>query len=381
MEKAFILAKQLYKQNMQPTDLYKRKKVSRDQLFIIAYAYYLLGITNKGTQKQYKTVIDHFIRYMANTRKTTPLETTGIDVSLWREDLIRTGGVAGAPPQSNLSRYFPQEKSSIHVKVSVLSAFFKFLQKPNLDGSAPLIAYNPVQALRTRFQIERYGSSKKIDKKTLSKILKQIDMLSVRGLRDYTLIFGYFLTGRRNTEWVTLTWDQLNFNTDPATYSFVRKGEKKTIDELPESLQNLLLTYLRKRWGDDFHKKIHGNSYLFTAMPGKGGSRQIINPNNPLTERSMLRIVKSYASKAGMDPKRITVHSLRHLHAESYLEAGASVEEVRARLQHQSLATTQRYVSSMQNEKNRLAGKLETMLDITSDPDESDKTEQDPISQ
>ena len=162
-----------------------------------------------------------------------------------------------------------------------------------------------------------------------------------------------------------MQWGQFNFNTSPPTYSFVRKGQKDTIDELPDQLLTVVVTYLRKRWGEDFNKKILPETCLFTAMPGKGGARQVIDPNQPLTQRSMLRIIKLYASKVGMDSSKITVHSLRHLHAESYLEAGASVEEVRARLGHQSLATTQQYVSSMRNEKNRLASTLDKMLKDT----------------
>jgi len=361
MDNAFTLAKRLRNQNLRPTDL-KKRNLDEKQLFIIAYAYYLTGIDNKNTRKQYQIVIDHFIRFMGNIAGMIPLQANGIDVQLWREDLLRTGGVAGSPLGANINRYAPQEKSSVHVKVSVLSSFFKFLKKPGLDGSPPLIAFNPVDALQKRFKIEKYGRSKKISLETLSKILKQIDLTTIKGLRDHTLIYGYFMTGRRNTEWLTLKWGQLNFNTDPTTFSFIRKGQKDTADELPSSLEKCLFTYLYKRWGPDFDKKIHKDTYLFTAMSGRGGLRQIIDPNNPLTERSMLRIVKEYAKNAKLDEKQITVHSLRHLHAKTYLDAGATVEEIRARLGHQNLATTQQYISSFESEKNRLAPKLDEKL-------------------
>jgi len=362
MDRAFQLAKQLKDSSLTPADLRSKRNINEDKLFVIAYAYYLLSITNEQTRDQYKRTIDHFIRFMANVRNVTPLKAIGLDVSLWRDDLVRTGGVCGTPPEGSTDRCLPQEKSSVHTKVCILSAFYKFLQKPGLDGSPPLMLHNPVEALRDRFKIEKYGRSKKISIDSLKKIIAEIDLDTVRGLRDYALIYGYFMTGRRNSEWLTIKWGQLNFNTDPPTYSFVRKGQKQTADELPEALLLTLTNYLRKRWGDDFEAKIQEDTYLVTAMPGRGGTRQTIDPNQPLTRRSMLRIVKSYAKQAGLDAKKITVHSLRHLHAEAYLAAGASVEEVRARLWHQSLATTQRYASSMTNEKNRLADKLDDIL-------------------
>jgi len=363
MNQVYALARYLQENKINPADLQKSsKKFNRDQLFLVSYAYYLLGLTNENTKKHYKIVIDQFTRFVSNISGINPLDAVGIDVELWREDLIRTGGVAGALPTMNLDRYHPQEKSSIHNKVSILSAFFKFLQKPGLDGTPPLILFNPVAALRQRFKVEKYSSSKKISIQTLQKILDQVNRNTINGTRDYALIYGYFMTGRRNNEWLTLKWGQINFNTDPITYNFIRKGQKETTDELPESVLEALVEYLIKRYGKDFQNCIYSDTYLFTAMDGKGGVRQMVDSNNPLTEHSMLRILKTLAIKAGVAPKTLTVHSLRHLHAESYLEAGATVEEVRARLCHQSLATTQRYVSSMKNEKNRLANKLDEML-------------------
>lgn len=359
----YALARFLQENNLNPADLQgRRKNFSRNRVFLVAYAYYLLGITNENTRKHYKIVIDQFTRFLVNLERKTPLDAVGIDVALWREDLVRTGGVGGADYNANVDRCYPQEKSSIHNKVSILSAFYKFLQKPGLDGSAPLIAYNPVNALRNRFKVEKYSSSKKISLDAFQKIIEQIDQDSVKGSRDYALIYGYFMTGRRNKEWVTLKWGHINFSADPITYSFVRKGDKSTTDELPDSVLEAIINYLVKRYGEDFENEIYKDTYLFTALPGKGGVRQVDDPNHPLTERSMLRIVKELAAAAGIDPRTITVHSLRHLHAESYLELGASVEEVRARLRHESLATTQRYISSMKNEKNRLASGLDRML-------------------
>jgi len=375
LEKYFPLARQLQKASVSPADVYDKKDIRREHAFMLAYSYYLLTIDNESTREQYRSIIDHFARFTANVRNITPLDALGIDISLWREDLIRTGGVAGAPSGKTLVRYEPNGKASVHKKVSVLSAFYKFLQTPGLDGTPPLVTYNPVDALHKRFKIEKYGRSKKISLETLKKIIKEIDLRSLKGLRDYSLIYGFFITGRRNREWLRLQWSQINFNTDPVTFKCIRKGQKDTIDELPDELLKVLITYLSKRWGEDFLDTIDGETYLFTAMPGRGGSRQIIEPNNPLTERSMLRILKGYAKAAGLDETTITVHSIRHLHAQSYLEAGADVEEIRARMGHAGLATTQRYLSSFESGKNRLAGKLHQML--SGEQSETDRAQAD----
>ena len=363
MESYFAIVKQLQSRNLQPIDLARQGAVKdRDKLFMIAYAYYLMGINNENTRNHYRLVIDQFIRFMANVRGVNPLDTIGVDVLLWKDDLERTGGIAGVSPGKFLGAHVPHEKASLQNKISILSAFFKFLQKPGLDGSPPLVQLNPVDALHRRIEVEKYASAKKISVDLLNDILAHCDLTTLNGMRDYTLIYGYFMTGRRNSEWLNLQWKNLNFNRTPPAYTYIRKGDKLSTDILPNALLEVLVSYLTKRWGEDFSKRISDDTYLFSAIPGKGGTRQLQDPNQPLTQRSMLKIVKKLARKAGFDPKKISVHSLRHLHAETYLSQGASVEEVRARLNHQSLATTQRYMSSMTNEENRLADKLSALI-------------------
>jgi len=362
MDAYIQLAKQLHRSNKLPADL-SREDYSPEDLFLTAYASFLMGIANKNTRVRYRTAVNQFIRYMHNARNRTPLEATGIDISVYRDDLLRTGGVMSVARGDDLSRCWPQARTSVENKTSILSAFFKFLMKPGMDGSPPLMNQNPVLSLHTRFKIDQYGNSKKIDTDVFKRCIDSINQESVKGKRDYALLFGYYMTGRRNSELVNIRWGDINFNRNPPTYRFLRKGEKETTDEMPPSLLAAIKRYLEARYGPEYKSQLRPDSYIFTAMPGKGGTKQKEDPNTPLTERFVLKLVKDLAKQAGISAKDITVHSLRHLHAENYLSAGASVEEVRARLWHENLATTQRYVSKMNNEKNRLADKLEEMLD------------------
>lgn len=234
MDRAFELAKELKEASLSPADLIKRQHYSKRQIFLVAYASFLLSISNERTRGHYKSVIDQFVYFMYNTGGATPLDAIGIDISLWRDDLFRTGGVVSTSIGSDLRRCAPQAKSSIENKTSVMSAFFSFLQKPGMDGSPALMSANPVEALHTRFKIEKYGSSKKIGIETLRTILGQIDVTTpkkrVTGLRNYSLIHGYFMTGRRNSEWVSLQWGRINFNRNPPTYSFkeIRPGRRSS---------------------------------------------------------------------------------------------------------------------------------------------------------
>lgn len=63
---------------------------------------------------------------------------------------------------------------------------------------------------------------------------------------------------------------------------------------------------------------------------------------SPLTKRTIERIIKQYAIKAGIS-KRVTPHTMRHLFATDLLSNGADIRSVQALLGHSSIITTQIY--------------------------------------
>ena len=61
-----------------------------------------------------------------------------------------------------------------------------------------------------------------------------------------------------------------------------------------------------------------------------------------MTTRSIERIVKQYAIKAGIS-KKVTPHIIRHSFATDLLSNGADIRSVQTMLGHANIATTQVY--------------------------------------
>lgn len=59
------------------------------------------------------------------------------------------------------------------------------------------------------------------------------------------------------------------------------------------------------------------------------------------------------------------VHALRHTFARGLEDAGAKVSEIQARLGHEDLGTTGRYLAQLQQGENRHLGRLSALYGLT----------------
>ena len=149
----------------------------------------------------------------------------------------------------------------------------------------------------------------------------------IKELRDKAILELLFSTGLRVSELCSL-----NSDTDLSLgeFSIRGKGGKVRVVFVSDEARRAVSNYLKAR------KDM--NDALFVQV----GKEHKTKDAAPLTRRSIERIVKHYAIKAGIS-KKVTPHVIRHSFATDLLSNGADLRSVQMLLGHANIATTQIY--------------------------------------
>jgi site-specific recombinase XerD len=160
-----------------------------------------------------------------------------------------------------------------------------------------------------------------ISSSELERLLIAPEGSDLKCLRDCAILELLFSTGLRVAELCALS----RYNDYTKDEISVRgKGGKIRLVFLSPRSKEAIKTYLNKRPDTD--------DALFVN----------ISKCTRLTTRSVERIVKYYAIKAGID-RSVTPHTLRHSFATDLLENGADLRSVQTLLGHANIGTTQIY--------------------------------------
>ena len=164
----------------------------------------------------------------------------------------------------------------------------------------------------------------------LDRLLSSADGIDLKGLRDRAMLELLFSAGLRVSELTGLGREQVNLARQE--FSVRGKGDKVRIVFISNTARDAIETYLKKRSDLD--------SALFVRISKNKNIGE--EKNQRLTPRSVQRIVKHYAHKAGI-VKDVHPHTLRHSFATDLLSNGADIRSVQTMLGHSSITTTQIY--------------------------------------
>lgn len=161
----------------------------------------------------------------------------------------------------------------------------------------------------------------------LGRLLNAPDGDTLSALRDKAILHLFFSTGLRVSELASLNRD-LDLSKDE--FSIRGKGEKVRVVFLSEDAKDAIRKYLKAR--KDFTEP------MFVQFSNNKSEKK----DTRLTPRSIERLVKKYAIKAGIS-KKVTPHVIRHSFATDLLQNGADIRSVQMMLGHANIATTQIY--------------------------------------
>lgn len=169
-----------------------------------------------------------------------------------------------------------------------------------------------------------------LDADEIERLLGAANGADLKTLRDRAILELLFSAGLRVSELVSVNRDQINLARQE--FSVRGKGDKIRIVFISKSAKNALEKYLDKRMDID--------NAVFIRFSNKKITEN--QKTKRLTTRSVQRIVKDYAAKAGI-VKDVHPHTIRHSFATDLLSNGADIRSVQTMLGHSSIITTQIY--------------------------------------
>lgn len=234
--------------------------------------------------------------------------------------------------RSESARGGPLRKTTQIYHIVVLRSFLKFLAKEDIDTV-------PAEKIEVGKVPDRQVDFLELDE--VERLIEAASGEDLRSRRDRAILELLFSAGLRVSELTSLNRDQVNI--DKGEFSVRGKGSKVRVVFLSDAARDALVRYIDKRADMD--------PALFISLPKKGLGKERKNGSLRLTDRSVQRLVKRCAIKAGI-VKDVHPHTLRHSFATDLLHNGADIRAVQSMLGHSSITTTQIY-THVTNERLR----------------------------
>src|SRR5260370_1603693 len=227
-------------------------------------------------------------------------------------------------------------ESTYNQRLAILSSFYIFANKRNFFSCG-----NPIACVE-RGKVQSYKHAQPLDPQEVAQRMRAIDRSTKQGARDYALLAVLFQTGRRLSEVVALRWCHVQVQGAKVTLVFEHcKGGKTMRDTLPAPVANALLEWVSMAYGGNL-RSLHGNAPLWISFTRRAAREEAVPPTvlPPLTIRSVANICEKHLGIS-------KVHVTRHTWARTMNAAVAKISDIQARLAHESLPTTGRYLAAL----------------------------------
>lgn len=284
-------------------------KLSETEKAIIAHQISLRR-NAPGTRKSYLTITMNFFEYV----EIQVGEIRPYHIEDWMVHLKAKG----------------LKTTTLSNQLSVIKAFFKYLHEVGF------MRMNPSAPVKGPKFVPSYHGEKVLTREDMEKLVAYARRHAC--VRDFLLCRLLVACGLRVSEGVSLTWGALTQDVRGRWFAKIMgKGEKLRHVYVPMDVMRELLEWRQARFGVAPEKEAPALTSL-PLFPRPGGVTEAIST---VTAYKMIQRCGEQALG-----KKISPHWLRHTFATHARLAGATIEQIREQLGHESYQTTMRYEHS-----------------------------------
>jgi integrase/recombinase XerD len=283
------------------------------------------------------------------------------DLADFSEFLGRSGQSFTQAPTETLRDYLADldtrgfKSSSVARRLSAIRHLFRFLLNERIRSDDPAAILSGPKRGRG---LPKVLSIADVDRmltraRELASAPEASAQQRLRGLRLYCLLEVLYATGLRVSELVALP---LSASRRDARMIVVRgKGNKERLVPLNEASRQAMADYLAaiEALKSDKQKNGAASKWLFPSF-GESGH---------LTRQHFARDLKELASAAGIAPRLVSPHVLRHAFASHLLHNGADLRIVQTLLGHTDISTTQIYTHVVEERLKSLVRDLHPLAE------------------
>jgi integrase/recombinase XerD len=268
---------------------------------------------SENTLTAYKSDINQYFSFLVK-KKINLIDANTSDIRKWISKLSETGIAS----------------SSLARKITAVKQLYNFLFEENI------IKLNPAKTIDN----PRLGRSlpKVLSEENITRLLDFIknktkddnltDLKRINLQRLLCQVEILYATGFRVSELIGLTINQVLG--EDLFITIKGKGGKERLVPLTELAKKEILEYIDMI---KISKNINLSYYLFPSRSKSGH----------ITRQRFAQDLKAVSIEAGLDPKSISPHVIRHAFASHLLSGGADLRVVQQMLGHSDISTTQIY--------------------------------------
>ncbi len=283
------------------------------------------------------------------------------DLTDLSEFLSRVGKGLGSVETQTLRDYLADldsrgfKSSSVARRLSAMRHLFRFLLGERIRGDDPAAILSGPKRGRG---LPKVLSIADVDRllvraKALADAPETSALQRLRAIRLYCLLEVLYATGLRVSELVSLP---LSASRRDARMIVVRgKGNKERLVPLNEASRQAMADYLAaiEAQKPAAKKNAAASKWLFPSF-GESGH---------LTRQHFARDLKELAAAAGLAPRLVSPHVLRHAFASHLLHNGADLRIVQTLLGHTDISTTQIYTHVVEERLKSLVRDLHPLAE------------------